>query len=127
MNSHSDVRAGCEIQSAKAQAKGVKKSTKIKNKQVAGEKSFKHLLTVSPVKKEKPHPKVQVHLAEQTPSMCLYLGRPLASLLSLTVASDCSGMCTEVTAMKTLAPWVKVIHVHASENCPEKRTGFVFL
>ena len=59
---------------------------------------------------------------ENAQLLCLVSPGPPAQV---TVASDCSGLCTEVPATKVNLPAdVTVQHIFASENDPKKRTPF---
>ena len=66
----------------------------------------------------------KVPLEPELPASQSFCGQaPALPLGTWTVASDCSGLCTEGLASNLTLPDVKVIHKYASELCPEKRTG----
>ena len=49
----------------------------------------------------------------------------MQSVHEFTIASDCSGLCTEMFALQTLLT-SKLVHRHASESCPKKRLSIIF-
>ena len=86
----------------------------------------KKTIRKSQVPKLQPKPKQTSGeaLVDPGPYRSLLMGKQLTCFPSIfTVASDCSGLCTEAVAVRLTFPLaLKVFHKYASEICPEKRT-----
>lgn len=63
-------------------------------------------------------------LADQKPPNPHYMGSPLSVIpMEVSVASDCSGLCTEGLALRLALPLrIKIVHKYASESCTSKRS-----
>ena len=71
--------------------------------------------------------RTKVELLPQSVAACLRGITPSQPVTVWTVASDCSGLCTEGLASKLafgLHCEVQVVHKYASESCPKKRPVF---
>ena len=108
-----------------------KKTGKPKQKKVTAKAAASKPRAVKPVTKQvlkkpaakKAAAKPKVELIPQSVRACLSGVPPARPVRVWTVASDCSGLCTEGLASKlAFGPSeTKVIHKYASEACPEKR------